>query len=632
MSLVNKYRNKNKNAFKERLNYLNNLGRDISIYEDGVNEVIDNIKNKKASSLVVYGEPQSGKTEAMIALVCKLMDEGYKTIFIIMNDNTELETQNFQRFQKAQQINPSPITAEQFINFSDEDKRSDIQRVIFCRKNATNLRKLIEDGRFLRERVVIDDEADFATPDGKVNKDEDPSTINALVRELGNLQETGNGIYIGVTATPGRLDLNGTFANDSDNWVFLRSHDKYKGREFFFPVNEQQSEKSDYQLKIISNGEDKKHMIDAALRFFVRASIINCNRDDSGSHECFTMLIHTEGKTTHHEEDEKTIQKIISTLQNEKQPKADQYIKRMEEIARIEINKNSLDLTMEQILEFIVTHIGKSSTLIINHKKNKQNVRSACSPTDNFTFAFGGNIISRGLTFDKLLTFYFTRGVKGKLQQNTYIQRARMFGVREYSKYFELCVPQDLMEYWSNCFIEHEMSLESAKNGDYVHIASEKTASADSASIWKDRTIKANNEFSIGEIVDMPNNIEVLFSSYNKRQSLIEFIEKLISDNILSSKIVSRGFFDVIKQVSRRHGEEPILLLSTYDQFIYPGNYKDFNESTLRRDRAGLIAATIKGRDEFSGKQIIMPVKNKDNQMRLFYKNNLGYKVLKFMK
>ena len=31
-------------------------------------------------SLVVYGEPQSGKTEFMIALVCKLLDSGKKTI------------------------------------------------------------------------------------------------------------------------------------------------------------------------------------------------------------------------------------------------------------------------------------------------------------------------------------------------------------------------------------------------------------------------------------------------------------------------------------------------------------------------------------------------------------------------
>ena len=51
-------------------------------------------KEKKGNSFVIYGEPQSGKTELMIALTCKLLDCGFKTIFIVVNDNTELENQN----------------------------------------------------------------------------------------------------------------------------------------------------------------------------------------------------------------------------------------------------------------------------------------------------------------------------------------------------------------------------------------------------------------------------------------------------------------------------------------------------------------------------------------------------------
>ena len=39
----------------------------------------------------------------MIALTCKLVDMGFQTIFVVMNDNSELETQNFYRFQQSQQ-------------------------------------------------------------------------------------------------------------------------------------------------------------------------------------------------------------------------------------------------------------------------------------------------------------------------------------------------------------------------------------------------------------------------------------------------------------------------------------------------------------------------------------------------
>ena len=70
----------------------------------------------------------------MIALVCKLLDEGRKTIFVIMNDNTELEVQNFNRFKEAAQINPSPLTAEQFMELPDDDKKTEQQKIIFVER------------------------------------------------------------------------------------------------------------------------------------------------------------------------------------------------------------------------------------------------------------------------------------------------------------------------------------------------------------------------------------------------------------------------------------------------------------------------------------------------------------------
>jgi hypothetical protein len=43
-----------------------------------------------------------------------------------------------------------------------------------------------------------------------------------------------NGKYIGVTATPARLDLNNTFDNKSTNWINFESHKKYTGQDVFF--------------------------------------------------------------------------------------------------------------------------------------------------------------------------------------------------------------------------------------------------------------------------------------------------------------------------------------------------------------------------------------------------------------
>ena len=60
--------------------------------------------------------------------------------------------------------------------------------------------------------------------------------------------------------------------------------------------------------------------------------------------------------------------------------------------------------------------------------KSQVSYAAATDPATLFTIIIGGNVVSRGVTFDRLLSMYFTRDVKHRLQQDTYIQRARMFG------------------------------------------------------------------------------------------------------------------------------------------------------------------------------------------------------------
>mgnify|MGYP003950707007 CR=1 FL=1 len=628
MSIIDKIRKKlPPKAYKNRLKFLESEGRDISLISDGVEKVCSNLKNG-SRSLVVYGEPQSGKTEFMIALVCRFLDEGKKTIFIIMNDNTELEVQNFNRFKKTLELNPSPLKSDQFIELEDRDKKNpDQQRIIFCRKNARNLKKLIDDARFLKDRVIIDDEADYATPDTKINKVGDASKINQLVGELGELESDFGGIYIGVTATPGRLDLNATFENNSKDWVFLDSHRDYKGREFFFPIHD----KPKYILKLLPvDGDEPKHLRDAFLRFLVRTAIVNLI-DESSSPRGYTMLIHTDGKKNSHREDQKQINKHLSILQrNEEDDKAqEKYWGLMEEQAKNEIKKHNLSLDSDRILGFIHEYIGKHSVLIVNDEADKANVKEVCEPINIFTFAIGGNIISRGLTFNSLLTFFFSRNVK-KFQQNTYIQRARMFGVRKYSEFFELTVPKDIFIQWETCFIDHELSLISAKEGDYQHIYSKKNRSADSTSVDKERTQNLGAEHRAGDNFQMPEGIEDIFSDHAKNPNhCTETIIKLIRDLKEKKVIPKGGFYDgILSQVEKMTNVYPDMkLLMAGDNkstFINPIGYADFDEITLERSRGGLVTSTINRRAEYNDKAIIMPIKNNSGLMRFIFMPNNG--------
>ena len=145
--------------------------------------------------------------------------------------------------------------------------------VIFCKKNAHNLRDLVKKLDGHGPVVVIDDEADYATPNARVNKNE-KSTINSLMDDV--LGE--NGQYVGVTATPARLNLNNTFANDSSLWVKFPPHPMYTGQDTFFPMDllSGGSDSLEYILTPIPNtGTDPKYERAAMLSFLVNVAHMN---------------------------------------------------------------------------------------------------------------------------------------------------------------------------------------------------------------------------------------------------------------------------------------------------------------------------------------------------------------------
>ena len=146
---------------------------------------------------MIYGEPQSGKTEMMIALTAKLLDLGIKLVIVLLNDSVQLLGQNLERFQRSG-LSPAPKKFSELL--PPEVTIGEHQWVIFCKKNSKDLQKLLEKIEANPNRVIIDDEADYATPNSKINRQE-KSKINALTEKLIGK----NGIYIGVTATPGRF-------------------------------------------------------------------------------------------------------------------------------------------------------------------------------------------------------------------------------------------------------------------------------------------------------------------------------------------------------------------------------------------------------------------------------------------
>lgn len=516
----------NKNRYRRRIAHLTGKGMYVGSIETVVEESISNL-NKGVKSFVVYGEPQSGKTEMMIALTGRLLDEGYKIVIILLNDSVQLLGQNLKRFHKSK-IDPAPKNFTEILPPNIEIGNKEL--IIFCKKNANNLKKLINKLGNHGGRVIIDDEADYATPNSKVNKDNEQSKINELTEKLiGN-----DGVYIGVTATPARLDLNRTHQNENEHWVDFEPHPLYTGRQTFFPSDFE----FPYSLVALPEEHDNPVYLRKALfSFMVNVAYLNTQENSTDGEDSYSMLIHTSGKKVDHSVDQDQIVKFFKALGDENESKHEQYYREINEIAESRFPDAARD-----ILIYILENNSRHNIIVMNSdsEANTAEYELATSPETPFTVIIGGNIVSRGVTFDNLLSMFFTRDVKHKLQQDTYIQRARMFGTRgKFLQHFELTIPKNLFLDWHKCFVFHQLSLQSRRkeNKSPVWLEDKRVSAAASSSIDKTTVDVDSGEMSF-EMFDYTEEDIKDVMSHDTNLGKLKALNKLLGEECFPSYLI----------------------------------------------------------------------------------------------
>ena len=152
------------------------------------------------------------------------------------------------------------------------------------------------------------------------------------------------------------------------------------------------------------------------------------------------MLIHTSGRKVDHKNDLENFRKIFGVLNDKNHSKFAKYVEEIWNAAKV----SHTDMTPDSLTRYVLNNVRRSTIIVLNSEAEfKKYGGNATTPSTLFTLVIGGNIVSRGVTFNSLLSMFFTRDVKNKLQQDTYIQRARMFGSRgAYLRHFELTIPK----------------------------------------------------------------------------------------------------------------------------------------------------------------------------------------------
>lgn len=517
---VAKFRSKAslKGRYNRQLDRLRGSGIEVAAIESAVLNTISTLARGHSSALVIYGEPQSGKTEMMICLTAKLLDEGHRFIVHLMNDSVDLLTQNLKRFKNSG-LAPAPRNSSEFLLSTSAQRPREL--VVFCKKNARDLEKLIARTDDLGPLVVIDDEADYATPNGKVNQGK-KTTINSLVERL-----IGGGTYIGVTATPARLDLNNTFNTTTERWVNFPPHARYTGQDTFFPVDR----KVAYRLTLLENDGDSTQAQKALLRFLVTVAFLNTRTPNCEAN--YTFLVHTSGKKDDHEADRLAIETAAHALVDGESAAFEALVSEIHQTAQVLFP----DADPDQLTEYVVVNASRATLVVLNSERDRTAAGDAATePSTPFTIIIGGNIVSRGVTFPNLLSMYFTRNVSTKLQQDTYIQRARMFGARnDYLKYFELTIPTRLFYDWHRCFVFHRLALQTVNSsalGSPVWIGDKRISVAATSSIDKATVVLDKGEMSFGIFDFSPELDQIVASGPAELETLSELRKRVGNDGL----------------------------------------------------------------------------------------------------
>lgn len=450
--------------------------------------------NEKKRGLVM-GDVQSGKTSNYLALANLACDYGYKCILILagMTDSLRIQTQervdegligaisgtigneNIEYtgvglFEYKQCAVPLTTNENDFSPVSATCDNYNLPLIFVVKKNKSVLSSVKswlkpgQNGVSSHNILIIDDECDNASVNTK--KDDDPSTINGLIRDIYNNFNCSS--YIGYTATP--------FAN-----VFINP-DKSDGYDDLFPndfIHRLHASPESYfgADKVFENSnhlvildENEKHFLPAkhkkdyefiglteslkdAICNFLICNCIRTIRGDGNKHR--SMMINITPYNVIQEEIKDYVDiyltKLSNSIYNCDCRSLDHFLEdsEMRRIFNIytkdkfyseasENNGTPINkvIPFERIKGLLYEEISKFIIVVINNKyKGDQRFDyKKYKETGARVIAIGGFVLSRGLTLNGLMTSYYSRNAGS---YDTLLQMCRWFGYRP--NYEDLC-------------------------------------------------------------------------------------------------------------------------------------------------------------------------------------------------
>jgi len=497
--------------------YVNELkasgfGRDvIRVLDEDTDNILNECGNPSADlgwkiRGLVMGDVQSGKTASYCGLINKAADAGYKFVVLLTGMIEELRAQSQERMDvgfvgrdsrtifdgqrennpigsgRFRAVVPNVLTSIDF-DFLTANKKvlggiplENISEpvLLVMKKNKSPLQNLIAflDSQMSKGHhqlalpfIMIDDEADNASVNSK--KDEDPATINRLIREA--LKRFVKSTYVAYTATP----FANVFINpDSDdlfpsNFVYcLNTPTNYIGAAGIFS----ESGGHQYQLVDINDADTvfpykhKKDLpvsslppsLEEAFETFLLSCAVRDLRKEPLKHR--SMLVNVTRFTDVQLRLSNILKDRLYALTEEiKQYLADDELwGRHQQLRDLhdtwQKNYADCEVSWEQVRKVLYDSVASVRVVTINQKSDAADRLNyggyKKSEKGRRVIAVGGLTLSRGLTLEGLCVSYFYRNSKA---YDTLLQMGRWFGYRP--GYDDLCrvwMDPDVQDWFSH--------------------------------------------------------------------------------------------------------------------------------------------------------------------------------------
>ena len=404
---------------------------------------------------IMIGKVQSGKTSNFIGLAALAMDNGYPLIVVLGGTKKNLVDQNCNRikqyFDNSEDVKVYPIGGNQDRSsvlegdFIQDLIRTNQKVILVVLKNSQRMdavREMIRKQITLEPVLIIDDEGDEATLNGKVFSDKTSSTYASAINLLNVPKRCG---FISVTATP-----QGNYLIDEEDQlspqfgILIKPGDGYCGLSVFHGGDKDRfyREITEHDSEIMESADDgfPESFLKAFAMFFVGSALRTYN-GDNGKH---AMLVHVTGNKDPQIALADRIKKLLDDW------------KRYVDPLRIDITDDAYTYHIEPYFKGAYEDLRATNTHLPDFQELVPEIIKAfddCNKKilvcngliDDSEFQHdkknnifvGGNKLQRGITIDGLSVTYMTRRAKKKSNVDTTEQRARWFGYR--MKHLNVC-------------------------------------------------------------------------------------------------------------------------------------------------------------------------------------------------